>query len=201
MPRKQKIHPAESDNDRYHICLCSYLQCLFKRGAEGHLPLGGYLVSGIFAALFSMLISIGFKTMIFCKGDPGLALAAESAWNSFATRSYPFVLMAFSTAALIGFQINLKLPRAWPNWLGRMTNGSIQAFGTLIAALLVYAWLGSIRSPQDMPPQSLLLQTAIVIGFVVGIIVPGWYTHRSGKGFGEIWPAAEKELPVSLART
>ena len=147
------------------------------------------------AAASSIIISIGFKTLIYLKGDPHLGEAVQLAWVNFSTRSYPFVLMAFSTAALTGYLIDLRLPRHWPNALRRLANGAIQALGTAAAAGLVYFWLQSIRQP---PPLIMLLRSASVIGFAIGFIVPCWYWRGTGRRDRTRWTLAEEEWPVTM---
>ena len=167
---------------------------LFKKDADGQLPFAGYLLSGLMAAACAMAISIIFKTLIFTRGDPHLSQAIQKAWESFSSQSYPYMLMGFSTAAIVGYLIDLRLPRQWPDLLKRLTNGIIQALGTSVTAILVYWWLQSIRQP---PPLLMLLQISSVIGFAIGFIVPCWYWRGTRTRKSATWPLDEAELPAA----
>jgi hypothetical protein len=169
----------------------------FQKGASGQLPVAGYFLSGLLAAVSSMLISIGFKTLIYLKGDPTLSQAIHMAWVNFSTQSYPFILMAFSTAALTGYQIDLKLPGQWSDRLQRIAHGTIQAMVTMATALLVYWWLQSLR--ENPPPLLMLVQCSAVLGFAIGYIVPCWYWRGSGQRQEAQWSIGEEEMHLTPA--
>ena len=169
---------------------------LFMKDENGQLPFAGYLLSGVMAAASAIGISLAFKTLIFARGDTQICQAFLKAWDTFLTESYPFMLMAFSTAALIGYQLDLRLPPSWPDWSKRLANGIIQGMGTTASAILVFWLLQSIHQP---PPLGRLIQISFLIGFAIGFVVPCWYWRGACKRQSAQWPASEKELPAPAA--
>lgn len=168
---------------------------LFVKDSNGQLPFTGYLLSGLMAAVSSVAICMVFKTLIFTRGDPHLGQAAQMAWTSFSTRSYPYLLMAFSTAAIVSYQIDQRLPHLWPELLKRSINGIIQALGTVASAILVYWWLKSIRQP---PSLLMHIQISSVIGFTIGFTVPCWYWRGACKPASVPGLLGEKEIPAPV---
>lgn len=150
----------------------------FQKKREKPFPVASYLLSGIAAVLISIPISLFFKTLIYSKGDPKLTAAAIMAWKEFLSVSYPWMFMAFATAIFTAFLIDFEPPKTVPAKWHRWLEGAMQAGGTALASWFVHWWLvGVSQSQENVPLLFRVLLVSAIVGFVLGFIVPTWYSR------------------------
>ena len=154
---------------------------LFQYSETTFYPVVGYVLSGLTAVLFSICLSLFFKTLIFAN-DPninGFSETFNSAWNDLTTNSYPWLVMSFATAVTTAFLIDWRKP----NWVKykwqRFVEACLQGVVLVTAAALVHWWLSGLSSNNvftgRVPDLGSVLRIAAIIGVVIGVFVPSWY--------------------------
>lgn len=137
-----------------------------RTGAER--PVLGYLAAGAAAIASGAVLSVVFKSLLFGSFYEAL----------FDLRyTYPYLALAFTAAVTTSFLCDdyAIAPAAAPRFV-RWLEG-LAAAGAL-AAIAYFVWhglWGTGIDPVRIPPLSMLLSTAALIGLIIGCMVPTWY--------------------------
>jgi hypothetical protein len=137
-----------------------------RTGAER--PVLGYLAAGAAAIARGAVRSVIFKSLLFGSFYEAL----------FDLRyTYPYLALAFMAAVTTSFLCDdyAMAPAAAPR-IARWLEG-LAAAGVL-AAIAYFVWHalpGTKIEPSRIPPLSMLLSTASLIGLIIGCMVPTWY--------------------------
>jgi hypothetical protein len=137
-----------------------------RTGAER--PVLGYLAAGAAAIASGAVLSVVFKSLLFGSFYEAL----------FDLRyTYPYLALAFTAAVTTSFLCDdyAMAPAAAPRF-ARWLEG-LAAAGVL-AAIAYFVWhglWGTGIDPVRIPPLSMLLSTAALIGLIIGCMVPMWY--------------------------
>ncbi len=175
----------------------------------GEYPAVGYLLSGIMAMVISMIIGLLFKVLIFAGSTQvsGFNQPLAMAWGQFTTSSYPWLTMSFAVAVFISFLIDWRMPAWIHRRFSRFVSGFVQAMVMAAAATMVHIWLTSLSASNlfegEVPEISMVLRVSILIGFVIGYMVPYWYHARDRHeepNNDEATPADEALMPATPSK-
>lgn len=153
----------------------------FRRGEDSTRPMAGYVISGLAAVALAIPINLAFKTLILLGETTGDTWALALAWNHFVERSYPWMLMAFTSAVTTAFMADNQPSRRLSARHLRWLEGIGQAVVSILAAILVLWWLRDIRPEGDLPNTFGVLRNAVIAGFVLGFLVPSWYRRATSR--------------------
>ena len=154
----------------------------FGLGDDDTRPVAAYMVSGLAAVVVSVPIQVAYKTLIKLDATTGIASAISMAWSGLQSHSYPWLLLAFTSAATTAFMADnrpsMRLPARRLCWLESIGQSLI----FMLAASLVLWWLQGILPPNRLPDPITVLCTSVICGFVLGYLVPSWYREaRAGQ--------------------
>ncbi len=152
----------------------------FRHSPGEFFPVASYMVTGLFAMGCAGVINLVFKSLISLS-DPntsGFFAALGSAWDSFSTRSYPWLTMSFVAAVTLSFLIDLRLPARFSITLRRAIKGVLMALALMLAVTLVYHWVMALRDGDVKVPLIRLLCNSAMIGGVIGYLVPTWFHSK-----------------------
>jgi len=141
---------------------------------RGQRPVGFYVVAGVMAVGFSLLISFCFNC-IFERGvGPG--------WRR-SGMTYPWAAMTFTTTVMTAFLIDDRPWRRVPRLVWRLIEGIGAAAVLLAMSWLTHRWLEDVvQAPgaivpagYAVPPTSMVMIIAGAVGLAIGYLVPTWY--------------------------
>jgi len=158
-----------------------------QRRPGGLRPTASYVLAGALAAVLGIGVSLLFKWILF-HFDTAKTLEDVS-------KSYPWTLLTFTTAAMTACQTDNGRTR-----LGRwqpLLEACLQSAVMVAAAYVTYLWLRSTGYAFAQRPEFLwrILPLTAAIGFCIGLLVPSWYRGALHVLADDGSPATERGRP------
>lgn len=163
-----------------------------RRDPEAGRPWASYLLSGAFAVVAGAILA--FATKLLMLRDPALA------WTRYGEAS-PWGFMTFTVTWVVAFMADTEPDRnplagaiSIPlRWIEAMSLSSVMASVGWFVHTMLERTMSNLLARPSLP---LVLVLTVIMGLVIGALVPSWYRHRP-----EARPSGPAPVPLAASVT
>jgi hypothetical protein len=142
---------------------------------RGFPPVAWYLLAGVGAAGLALIVNMALMALdVMDLSAPNAAMVLQQVARDAETK-YPWLLMTFVTAAGVACLADLRPGRLLTPARLRIVEGVAMAAVAMLAALVVWCWLGVTDGrPRQMQLEWLLFRSGL-LGVTIGVLIPTWF--------------------------